>query len=47
MSSSEQALPTNRRCGLAFTRREVLAAGGAALLSLPLRGSSDELKRTA
>lgn len=39
MSSSEQVFPPSRRHGLRFTRREVLTAGGAALISLPLRGS--------
>src|SRR5918993_843484 len=39
MSSSEQVVPPSRRRGLRFTRREVLTAGGAALISLPLRGS--------
>jgi hypothetical protein len=39
MNSSEQVFPPRRRRGLRFTRREVLTAGGAALISLPLRGS--------
>ena len=39
MNSSEQIFPPRRRRGLRFTRREVLTAGGAALISLPLRGS--------
>jgi hypothetical protein len=39
MSSSEQEFPPSRRRGLRFTRREVLTAGGAALIGLSLRDS--------
>jgi len=39
MNCREQVCPPSRRRGFRFTRREVLTAGGAALISLPLRGS--------
>jgi hypothetical protein len=39
MSSSEQSSRPSRRRGLGFTRRDVLTAGGAALIGLSLRDS--------